>query len=482
MNDSASTLFIDSRWQPAAAGNSFSVFNPATLEEVGRAADARRADASAAVDAAFRAFPAWSQTAPRERARRLRDVADRLWAEQEALAEIITLENGKPLAQARIEVGFAAEFFTWFAEEAKRCRGEIVPSNFANKRRLVIRQPLGVVAVISPWNLPLAIVARKVAPVLASGCTCVLKPAEQTPLSAIALFNIFAEAGLPAGVANLVTGLDPEPIGREFIENDRVAKISFTGSIEVGRRLAGGAGERIKPVSLELGGHAPFIVFADADLENAVEQLVASKFRNSGQACLCANRVYVEAPIHDEFCARFTAQAAAMKIGPGHDPEVRIGPMIDRAAFDKVERHVQDALEQGAKCLVGGERAAVTGCERGHFFQPTVLTEVTPKMLIWREETFGPVAPIAVFHDEQEVIRSANATPYGLSGYAFTRDLGRALRMAEALECGILGINDGVTPVPECPFGGVKGSGIGREGGWQGLDECLSTKYVTLSF
>jgi len=481
MNESASTLFIDGRWQSAAAG-SYPVADPATGKTVGFASAGARSETAAALDAAARAFPGWANTPPRARACFLRDIADRLPAEREALAELITRENGKPLAQARAEVDFATGFFTWFAEEAVRGYGEIVPADLPHKRRLVIRQPLGVLAVISPWNLPLAIMARKIAPALAAGCACVLKPAEQTPLSAVALFRFFAEAGLPPGVANLITAPDPAPVGREFIENDRVAKITFTGSVEVGRRLAAGAGERLKPVALELGGHAPFIVFADADLDHAVEQLLVAKFRNSGQACLCANRVYLEAPIHDEFCRRFAARVAALNVGPGNDPTVHIGPLINRAAFEKVDRHVRDALAKGAACLIGGAPAVVPGCEKGCFYQPTVLTGATPEMLIWQEETFGPVAPVAVFHSEEEVIRSANASPYGLAGYAFTCDLGRAFRMAEALECGIVGVNDGVTAVPECPFGGVKSSGIGREGGRQGLDECLVTKYVTLCF
>lgn len=480
MSTTVSTLFIDGRWQ--AAAGSYPVENPATRATIALASAGTRDEAAAALDAAARAFPAWAHTPPRTRARLLQRVAELLLAQQDSLAETITRENGKPLAQARSEVAFAAGFFTWFAEEAVRAYGEIVPADSPGRRRLVLRQPLGVVAVISPWNLPLAIAARKVAPALAAGCSCVLKPAEQTPLSAVALFRIFAEAGLPAGVANLVTALDPEPIGREFIANDRTAKITFTGSVEVGRKLAAGAGERLKPVALELGGHAPFIVFADADLENAVEQLLTSKFRNSGQACLCANRVYLAAPIHDEFCKLFSARVAALRVGPGDDPGVQIGPLIDRQTFEKVDRHVQDALAKGALCLTGGERAIVPGCENGYFYKPTVLLGATPDMLVWREETFGPVAPVAVFHAEEEVLRSANASPYGLSGYVFTRDLGRAFRLAEALECGIIGVNDSVTAVPECPFGGVKNSGIGREGGRQGLDECLITKYVTLGF
>jgi succinate-semialdehyde dehydrogenase / glutarate-semialdehyde dehydrogenase len=482
MNESTRTLFIDGQWRPAASEGFFAVENPATLETLALVSNGSAADASAAVDAAARAFPQWSQTPPRQRARLLRNIADLLLDNKDRLAKTICLENGKPMAQAHVEVEFAAEFFCWFAEEGKRMRGEIVPSNFSAKRRLVFRQPIGVAVVISPWNLPLAIVARKVAPVLAAGCTCVLKPAEQTPLSAIELWKIFDQAGLPGGVANLVTALDPAPIGREFVEDDRVAKISFTGSVEVGRLLASGAGKRLKPVSLELGGHAPFIVFSDADLENAVEQLIASKFRNTGQTCLGANRIYLEAPIHDAFCERFAARVAAMPITGGLEDGALIGPLIDSAGFKKVERHVKDALDKGAVCLLGGKRAMVPGCEKGYFFQPTILKNIREDMLVWQEETFGPVAPIASFHTEEEVVRSANALRYGLSGYAFTRDLGRAFRLAEALECGVVGINDGVTPVPECPFGGMKNSGIGREGGWQGLDEFLETKYVTMAF
>ncbi len=482
MAEQVSTLYIDGRFRAAAGDGRFTVFNPANGEPLASASDGAADETAEAISAAARAFPAWAAEAPRERARLLAETSRQLMEHRERLARTLTLENGKPLAEARAEVAFAADFFTWFAEEGKRARGEVVPSNTPGRRRLVIRQPVGVVGVITPWNLPLAIVARKVAPALAAGCTVVLKPAEQTPLCSVELLTILQDVGLPAGVANLVTAADPAPVGQLLLQHEAVAHVTFTGSTEVGRALAAEAGARLKGVSLELGGHAPFIVFDDADLDQAADHLVLSKFRNSGQTCLCANRVYVQEAVFDDFCGRLVSRVEALRTGDGMDPGVQIGPMIDRQGFHKVLRHVADAVERGARCLAGGAPVEVPGCEGGCFFAPTVLAGVDDEMLVCTEETFGPVAPLMTFTHEQEVLERANRSPYGLSGYVFTRDLGRAVRVSEGLQCGVVGVNDGLTPVAECPFGGMKDSGTGREGGWQGLDELLETKYITIGF
>ncbi len=476
--DSA-TLYIDGRWYPAESGATFPVLDPCDGAEIARAADATEEDVEAAIVAARRAFPGWASLTAKARGVILHRAAALIRERSEALALLLSRENGKPLVQARGELGFTADFFDWFAEEGRRAYGSVVPSNKPGVRRVVIRQPIGVVGVISPWNLPAAIVARKVAPVLAAGCTCVLKPAEQTPLSAVELVRILEEAGLPPGVLNLITCLDPAPVGQALLDSPELARITFTGSVEVGRLLAREAAWRMKRFSLELGGHAPFIVFEDADLERAVEQLIASKFRNSGQTCLCANRVFVQRAVMEPFTELLVGRAADLRIGRGTEPGVAIGPMIDADGFAKVKRHVDDALAHGARCLLGGAPVSVPGCEAGLFFPPTVLVDLDAACTICHEETFGPVAALLPFDTEDEVLERANRSIYGLSGYAFTRDLGRAFRVAEALECGIIGINEGLTPTAECPFGGVKHSGVGREGGWQGLDECLETKYIT---
>lgn len=476
---SHASLFIDGQWRAAASGASFAVLDPCDGRELEWVADAGPSDAKLAIAAARRAFPGWAATTAKERGVILHRAARLLLERREELARLLSQENGKPLAQARGELGFTADFFTWFAEEGRRACGAVVPTNKPGVRRVVIRQPIGVVAVISPWNLPAAIVARKVAPVLAAGCTCVLKPAEQTPLSAVEIVRILEEAGLPPGVLNLVTCRDPAPVGQVLLESPDVARVTFTGSVEVGRHIAREAAGRMKRFSLELGGHAPFIVFEDADIERAVEQLLASKFRNSGQTCLCANRVFVQREVMEPFTRRLVERAGALKLGRGTDPGVAIGPMIDADGFAKVKAHVEDALARGARCLLGGAPVQVPGCEAGLFFPPTVLAGLDLDSTICHEETFGPVAALLPFDEEAEVIERANRSIYGLSGYAFTRDLGRAFRVAEALECGIIGINEGLTPTAECPFGGMKHSGVGREGSWQGLDECLETKYVT---
>ncbi len=473
------TLYIDGRWFPSESGQDFPVLDPCDGRVLARVADAAPEDVIGAIRAARKAFPAWAATTAKERGAILHRAAALITERREQLALILSQENGKPIAQARGELGFTADFFTWFAEEGRRAFGATVPTNKPGVRRFTIRQPIGVVAVISPWNLPAAIVARKVAPVLAAGCTCVLKPAEQTPLSAIEIVRILEEAGLPPGVLNLITCQDPAPVGQALLDSPDIARVTFTGSVEVGRHIARECAWRMKRFSLELGGHAPFIVFDDADLERAVDQLMASKFRNSGQTCLCANRVFVQRQVLEPFTRLLVERAGALKLGRGTDPGVAIGPMIDADGFAKVKQHVDDAVARGARCLLGGAPVQVPGCEAGLFFPPTVLTGLDLDSTICHEETFGPVAALLPFDDEAEVLERANRSIYGLSGYAFTRDLGRAFRVAEALECGIIGINEGLTPTAECPFGGVKHSGVGREGGWQGLDECLETKYIT---
>ncbi len=475
------SLFIDGSWRPAADGRRFIVKNPADGRRLASISNASSEDAVSAIDAASGAFPGWSKAGAKYRAELLRNCASLLIERRESLATLITRESGKPRRESLAEVALAAEYFRWFAEEGRRAYGEIMAPDGSGRQRLVWRRPMGVVGVITPWNLPLMIAARKIAPILAAGCTFILKPAEQTPLSAVGLFEVFTDAGLPPGAANLVTTSKPAAVGREFVRNDALAKITFTGSRDVGRRLAAGAGDRIKKISLELGGHAPFIVFKDADLETAVRELIVSKFRNSGQTCLAANRVYVHRTIYDKFRDRLLKKVSMLRVGDGMAPDSDIGPLIDRPTFDKVEAHVRDAIRRGARCLCGGGRKMISDCEKGLFFSPTVLDNAHDDMTVCREETFGPVIPLLAFDKEEDVVSRANRTPYGLAGYLFTRDMDRAIRVAQQLNFGIVGVNDGLPLAVECPFGGMKQSGIGREGGWQGLDEYLETKYCSIA-
>jgi succinate-semialdehyde dehydrogenase / glutarate-semialdehyde dehydrogenase len=472
--------YIGGQWIDAASGRTFSVRNPATGEELGVVPDAGRQDAARAVEAARQAFPSWSGKPAPERAKLLLKARDLMMERKEALARTLTSEQGKPLIEARGEIEYAAGFVTWFAEEGKRVYGETIPASAAHKRILVIKQPVGVVAAITPWNFPAAMVTRKIAPALAAGCTVVLKPAEQTPLTAIALLKIFEDAGFPAGVINLITTLDPSEVGREFLENPLVSMIAFTGSTEVGKLLMRGAADQVKRISLELGGHAPFIVFEDADVDRAVAGAIASKFRNMGQTCICANRVYVHESVLEAFAQKFVERVKQLNMGNGLEDGVHVGPLIDEQGFKKVCTHVEDAITKGAKVLMGGKARTDGVFARGHFFEPTVLIDVQKGMQILEEETFGPVAPLIPFRDEAEVIRAANDTRSGLAAYFYSQNMSRCLRVAEQLEYGIIGVNDAVPAVPQAPFGGVKESGLGREGGRHGIEEFLEVKAISL--
>jgi succinate-semialdehyde dehydrogenase / glutarate-semialdehyde dehydrogenase len=470
--------FIDGRW--VVPERTFPITDPATGEEVGRAADGGAAEAGAAVDAAAKAFPGWAAVPAVERGSALRRISVELLEDAERIAAIIVSEQGKPMGQALFEVRYATEWLDWFAEEARRTYGEVIPSPSPGKRLFVLRQPIGVALAITPWNFPVAMIARKVAPALAAGCTMVVKPAEQAPLSAAALFEAIERAGLPPGVVNLVTAADPEAVAPALLADQRVRKITFTGSTEVGKILVHASADHLARVSLELGGQAPFIVFDDADLDAAVAGVVASKFQVCGQSCLCANRLFVQRGVLEEFTDRLTSAVRALRVGVGTDPDVDVGPLIDARGYAKVRAHIEDAVRVGATVVMGGTRVEGDGFDAGYFFAPTVLTGVTDDMLVAREETFGPVAPILSFDGEAEVIARANDTPYGLAAYAYTRDLGRAVRVAEGLEYGIVGVNDPRPASPVAPFGGFKESGLGREGSRYGIEAFMETKLVSL--
>jgi succinate-semialdehyde dehydrogenase/glutarate-semialdehyde dehydrogenase len=471
-------MFVSGTFGPARGGRVFGVRNPATLQTIASAADAGTSDVHAAVSAAAAAFPAWRDLAALERARPLRRLAELMVRDAERLADLCSQECGKPLAEARTEVAYAASFLEWYAEEGRRTYGETIPSSDPAKRLMVMKRPCGVAAAITPWNFPLAMVTRKMGPALAAGCTQVVKPAEQTPLSALAIAELSVEAGLPAGVLNVVPGTDAAAIASVFFQRPEVRHVSFTGSTEVGRLLIRQSADRIVRVSLELGGHAPFIVFDDADVDAAVAGAIASKFRNAGQTCVCANRFLVQRGIHDAFVERMAAAVSALTVGDGRAPGTHIGPLIDDAGLAKAEAHVADAVALGARAVTGGKRATVPGCA-DRFLQPTLLVGVTPQMRCFREETFGPVAPVTAFDTEAEALHLANDTPYGLAAYVWTRDGGRIMRMSESLEYGIVGVNDALPAVAQAPFGGVKQSGLGREGGRQGIEEYLDLRYVS---
>lgn len=469
-------MFINGAWCEAAGGKTFEVTNPATGEKIADVADGGRADAARAIDAAHESFTGWSGMTAYDRSRILYKAWELMSARQADIARIMTQEQGKPLRAAMNEVRYGADFLLWYAEEAKRVYGETIPAPRGDQRFIVLHQPVGVVAAVTPWNYPASMITRKVAPALAAGCTIVLKPAEATPLCAMEIFKILAEAGVPEGVANLVTGLDPAPIGEEFVTNPLVRKITFTGSTETGKLLARGAADQMKRVSLELGGHAPFLVLKDADPVFAAKGAVLVKYLNSGQACICPNRLFVHRSGVDAFTGEFVSRVTRMRAGNGLDDGIAIGPLVNEKAVEKVERQVADATARGAELLCGGHRLMNDGLDRGHFYAPTVLANVTPDMLIYREETFGPVAPIIPFDDDDDILAMANDTHYGLAAYVYTQNLSAAMRTFEGLRFGIIGINDINPTGAAAPFGGMKESGLGREGGHEGLSEYLETK------
>ena len=472
-------MLIGGAWR-GSDGGTFEVTNPASGEVVGTVPNATTDDLREAIDAAEAALPAWRAMTGRERGAILRRAAAAIMAEADHIAGVMTDEQGKPLAEARGEVAYAASFFDWNAGEAERVYGMTLPAIAADKRVLVLRQPVGVTAAITPWNFPAAMMTRKLGPALAAGCTMLVKPASATPLTAIEIVRVMHEAGVPAGVVNVITSRRTGEISNGIFQDPRVKKISFTGSTEVGKELIRASADQVKRLSLELGGHAPFIVFDDADLDKAVTDVIASKYRNAGQTCVCANRVYVQRGIHATFLAELVERVSAMKVGPGRDDGVVIGPMIDGRAVEKSDEHVKDAVAKGAKLLIGGHELHDGVHAGGHFYAPTVLDGVTPEMLIHHEETFGPVAGVTAFDTEDEVVKLANDTVYGLAAYFSTRDYARLLRVAERLEYGIVGANDGIISSAAAPFGGVKESGYGREGGPQGIDEYLDVKYVSI--
>ena len=468
--------FLDGQWRAADDGRTTTIRNPATSEVLGCVPLLGGTETRRAIAAAARAWPEWRALTAHERADRLKRWHGLILAALDDLALIMTAEQGKPLRESRGEIAYAASFVEWFAEEGKRVYGDVIPAGAPGNRVVVLKQPVGVVAAITPWNFPSAMITRKVAPALAAGCTVVVKPAPQTPFSALALAALAERAGMPPGVINVVTG-DAEAIGAEMTSSPLVRKLSFTGSTAVGRLLLRQCADTVKKVSLELGGHAPFIVFDDADLDLAVAGAVASKYRCSGQTCVCANRLFVQSGIHDAFVERFAAASRGLRVGDGMGDDTDLGPLIDEAAVAKVERHIRDAIRKGAAVVSGGGRHPAGGT----FFMPTVLSGVTPDMVVMQEETFGPVAPVIRFDSESEVIECANATEYGLAAYFFSRDLGRVWRVAEALEYGMVGVNTGIISAENVPFGGVKQSGIGREGSKYGIEEYLELKYLCLS-
>lgn len=469
--------YIGGRWIDSGDGGSFDVTDPADGTHIARVADCTPDDAVAAVEAAHSAFPAWRALPARARSRLLRRWSELLLRHEEELGELLAREQGKPLPEARAEIAYGASYIEWFAEEARRVYGDVIPAPAVGREILVLKEPVGVSAAITPWNFPNAMIARKIAPALAVGCTSVVKPAPETPLSALALAALAQEAGFPPGVLNILPTTRAVEVGRVLTGHKLVRKISFTGSTEVGRKIMLQSSETIKKVSLELGGNAPFIVFDDADLDAAVAGAVASKFRNSGQTCVCANRIYVHARIHDAFAEKLAAAAVALKVGSAFEPGVRLGPLITESAVQKVEEFVADALRKGAKVSTGGSRHA----RGGNFFEPTILVDVPRDARLLQEEIFGPVAPLVRFETEADAIALANASEAGLAAYFYSRDIGRVWRVARALEAGLVGINEGVISAVEAPFGGVKQSGIGREGSRYGIEDYLDIKYVCMA-
>lgn len=467
--------FVDGIWCDADQGGTISVTDPATGETITTVPQMGAAETARAIAAAEAALPAWRAKTAGERAKILRKLFDLMIANQDALGELLSREQGKPLAEAKGEIAYSASFIEWFAEEGKRAYGEVIPGHAADRRIVTLRQPIGVVAAITPWNFPSAMIGRKMGPALAAGCTMVLKPASQTPLSALALAVLAEQAGIPKGVFNVITGR-AGAIGGELTANPVVRKISFTGSTEVGRELMRQSADTIKKLSMELGGNAPFLVFDDADVDAAVEGAMISKFRNGGQTCVCTNRFYVQDGVYDEFVAKLAKRVSGLKLGRGIEFGVEIGPLIDAPAVAKVEEHLQDAVAGGAKVLAGGKRSDLGGT----WFEPTVVANVTNDMLLCREETFGPLAGVVRFTDEADAIAQANNSEFGLASYFYARDLSRVWRVAEALEAGIVGVNTGLISTEVAPFGGIKQSGLGREGSRHGLDDYMEIKYVCM--
>jgi len=466
---------IGGEWVQADSGKTIDVTNPANGQVIGTVPNSGAAETRRAIEAAHQAFHGWKKTSALERSRLLRKLHDAIMDNQEALATLLTTEQGKSLFEARGEVGMSAAYVLWFAEEGRRIYGDVVPSPWADRRIIVTKEPTGVVAAITPWNFPSSMLARKLGPALAAGCTAVVKPATQTPYSALAWGVLAEEVGIPKGVINIVTG-SPGPIGDEICANPLVKKITFTGSTPIGKMLIEKSASTVKKVSMELGGNAPFIVFDDADLDRAVDGAMLAKFRNSGQTCVCTNRFFVQAAIYDKFVERLAEATKKLKVGSGLEDGVQQGPLIDEKAAAKTEEFVADAKAKGAKVVIGGKRHALGGS----FFEPTVISGAKPDMMFMKEEIFGPVAPVFKFETEEEAVELANATEFGLAAYFYTGDLGRAFRVMEGLKYGMVGVNEGLITTPEAPFGGVKESGLGKEGGHQGIEDYLDTKYVCL--
>lgn len=471
-------LYINGKWKPSREGEYFNVYNPATLEKVGEVAYGGKKDVEEAIFSATEAFKTWKKTTADEKSQYLKEIARNLRSIEEELAITITKEMGKPLKEAIGEVRLAIAYVDWYAEEAKRIYGETIPASSPNKRILVLQEPIGVTGAITPWNFPAAMVTRKLAPAIAAGCPVILKPASMTPLTAIKIFEAIDKAGLPKGVANLVHGPSSE-IAQSLLDSRQIQKITFTGSTDVGKKLMREAANTVKKVSMELGGHAPFIVFEDADLEVATDAAIASKFRNAGQTCVCTNRIYVQEEIAEDFSKILAKKVNLLKIGNGLDEGIEIGPLINEESLAKVMEHVEDATAKGGIILCGGKREIID--QKGAFFQPTVIKNANEYMKIAEEETFGPVVPIFTFRTEEEAIEKANHPFYGLASYCYTNDLGRAFRVMESLEYGIIGINDAMPTTAQAPFGGLKESGIGKEGGKYGIREYLEEKFVSLN-
>ena len=468
--------YIDGRWVDADDKSTLDVINPVNQEIIGQVPNCGAEETNVAINAAAEAQKKWQKYPAKEKASILRDFYDLLCSNQDDLAKILTYEQGKPLAEAIGEIAYSASFIEWFAEEAKRVYGDLIPGHMHDRRTLIIKQPVGVVASITPWNFPSAMLARKVGPALATGCSLVCKPAKQTPFSALAFAYLAEEAGVPKGLLNVLTG-NAQTIGKALTDSEVVRKLTFTGSTEIGKMLLKECANTVKRVSMELGGHAPFIVFEDADIEAAIQGAIAAKYRNSGQTCVCANRIYVHEDVYEEFSKGFTKEAGKLKTGQGFDPSTDQGPLIDKAALAKVEEHVADAKNHGGQIALGGKPHQLGGL----FYEPTVIKDANDQMLVSYEETFGPVAPLFSFSSEEEVIERANNTPFGLASYFYTRDLAKSWRVSEQLEYGIVGLNTGIISTEMAPFGGIKESGMGREGSKYGIDDYLEIKYVSLA-